>query len=300
MASSVTLSSPSVYPTHSVTAPQTAPSVLDRCVENLSPDKVASFEKKVNHWNIISVVSTVAFFALAIGAFVAAGILAPVYMPVAGISIILLAIPTVQQIMKFREWAETARVEVDKYKAIQQRYADLTGQTPQQLQGILLQMGIIWNTIPGIPPDHPENLTRLNPLIAHSKYLEDRTKHWMELRDKHVNDARMITLTTPAQNEQKSILRHLALQCEEDAIQSKIQNAFINAVLRNPDFRGSLQNLGTLSKNTYSERILGNALNEPSANQLLTFNNHNLTPITFDDAKRMDVNELAQRIFAAM
>jgi hypothetical protein len=300
MASPVTLSSSlSVAQTNSSVTGQTT-SYLDRCIEDLSHDKVVSSEKKANHWQIISIVSTVAFFALSIGAFIATSILFPAHMPIAGIGALLLALPTVQQIQKFQEWAQAAQYETEKYKAIQHNYSDLTRQLPLQLQQTLLYMGINWNQIPGM--QNPANLSRLNPLLAQAKYLEQQTDYWLKERDKNIDAARLISSAgaTPGQIDQKLLFTHRALRYEHQALQLKIQNAFTNAVLRNPDFKGSLENLGTLSKITYQERLFGNALNDPTSNQILSLNHPNLAPITFDEVKTMTVAALGQRIFAAM
>jgi hypothetical protein len=294
MATSVT--SQTTTQLNSSTIGQTKTSFLNRCVEDFSPDKVANFEKKTTQWNIISIVSTVAFFALAIGAFIATSILTPAYVPVAGIAAILLAIPAVQQIKKFQDWSRAAQNEADKYKAIQSNYADLTGRTPQELQRILLQMGIIWSNISGMEIQHPENLSRLNPLLAQAKYLEKQTRHWMILRDRYVNEANQLPTSPDARQES----RHGALGCEDEAVKLKIENAFIYAVLLNPNFKGTLEDVATLSKIDYTDRALGNALNDPTVNQILTFNNRNLAPITFDDIKTASVADLGRRIFAAM
>jgi hypothetical protein len=301
MATSVTSAPSQVTSSSSSITAQTRTSYLNRCVEDLSPDKVAHFEKKVQHWDTISIVSTVAFFALAIGAFIAASILAPVYAPFVGIGAILLALPASQKIKQFQEWSQAAQNEADKYKEIQRNYTDLTGQTPQELQRILLSIGIIWIQIPGIEVQHPEYLSRLNPLLARAKYLEKQTEYWIHLRDQHANEARLLqTDTTDSTKDKKAIARHLALKCEDDAMNFKIQSAFVNAVLRKSDFCGTLEDLGTLSKCNYEDRALGNALNDPTVNQILTFNNRNLAPITFNDLKTLSVADLGQRIFAAM
>lgn len=288
-----------ILPSSSSTA-SSKTSYLNRCVEDLSQDKVASFERKATLWKIISVVSTVAFFALAIGAFIATSILAPISAPFVGIGAILLALPASQQVKKFLEWSQAAQNEAEKYKAIQRNYTDLNGRTPQQLGCLLSQMGIIWDRIPGMGIEHPENLSRLNPLLAQAQYLEKQTEYWTNLREEHANKARQLPNATDPEKKEKMIERHLALICEDEALNFKIQNAFVNAVLRKSDFCGTLENLGTLAKINYEERTLGNALDDPNANQIFTFNNRNLTPITFNDIKTMSVADLGQRIFAAM
>jgi len=297
MASSVALTS-SASTTQPNSSSISRTPYLNRCVEDLSPNKVTDFERKANQWNIVAIASGVAFFALAIGAFIVTSILFPAYAPFVGIGALLFAIPAVQQIKKFQEWSQTAQDEAKKYKAIQHNYADLTGQTPEQLQHTLLQMGIIWNHIPGIQFQHPENLSRLTPLIAQAKYLEKQTEYWMNLRDQHASAAR--TLPTDSGKNEKTTSRHVALLCEEEAMNLKIQNAFVNAVLRKPDFNGTLEDLGTLTKYDYTDRALGNALGDPTVNQILSFNNRNLAPFTFNDLKTMTVADLGQRIFAAM
>ncbi len=299
MATSVTPATSQITTlSNSSTTGQTKTSFLNRCVEDLSFDKVASFEKKASQWDIITIVSTVAFFALAIGAFITTSILAPVYVPVTGIATILLALPAAQQIKQFQDWSQIAQNGADKCKAIQRNYADLTSKPPQELQRILLQMGIIWNHIPGMEIQHPENLSRLNPLLAQAKYLEKQTEYWMNLRDKYANEARMLPADSIKDDQTK--LRHHALECEDEAVNFKIQNAFINAVLRKSDFNGTLEDLATLSKTHYRDRALGNALNDPTVNQILTFNNRNLAPITYNDVKTMNVADLGQRFFVAM
>ncbi len=294
-----TPTSPTTTLSSSSTAPQTRTSYLRRCIEDLSPDRVASCEKKSSQWNIISIVSTVAFFALAIGAFIATNIFALAYVPIAGISAILFALPAAQQVKKFQEWSQAAKDEAEKYKVIQRDYADLTSRTPQELQLILRQMGIAWNHIPEMA-QHPENLSLLNPLLAQAKYLEKQVEYWMNLRDKHANEARQPPTITDSANNEKATARQLALQCEDEALHFKIRTAFVNAVLRKPDFCGTLEDVGTFSKNNYIDRAFGSALNDSTVNQIFTFNRQDLAPITLNDAKTLSIAHLGQRIFTAM
>src|SRR5690349_237355 len=114
MASSVALtSSQSSTPSHSSSISNIP--YLNRCIEDLSSDKVTHLEGKSNRWHIVSIVSTVAFFALAIGGFIAMSILFPAYAPFAGIGALLLAIPAVHQVQRFQEWSQDAWNEAKKY-----------------------------------------------------------------------------------------------------------------------------------------------------------------------------------------
>lgn len=298
MTSAVTLPS-------SPTTPQQAPPLaskpyLDRCVEDLSPSKVAQFEKTANWWSNIATIGTVAFFALAIGAFIATSILFPAYTPIAGIGALILAMPAASKSKELYDWSKVAHGQACKYRAIQNNYSNLTRQTPDQLQQLLMEKGIIWYQIPGIDIQHPENLTRLTPLLARAQYLEKQTQFWMELRDEKINGTRLFTQTTEEDKTRKARLHHLALCCEDAAMDFKMKSAFVNAVLRKPDFKGTIENLGILSKSDYPSRMVGDALNDPTANQMLSFNNHNIAPLTFNDVKTLPVAALGQRIFTAM
>jgi len=303
-------------PSHSSTTNQTKTSFLNRCIEDLSSDKVASFEKKANQWNTLYIVSTVAFFTLAVvvvlsilpvAALIAASIFVPANAHFAAMGVIavtgasLLDIPALRWSVQFQKWSLAAQNEAEKYQAIQHNYADLTARTPQELQRILSRMGIIWNHIPGMEIQHPENLSRLNPLLAQARYLENQTEYCMSFRDKFGDEARhWQTITTDSAKYEKAKARHLALLYEDEALNLRIQSAFVNAVLRKSDFCGTLEDLGALSKANYEDRTLGNALRDPTVDQMLTFNDRNLAPITFNDVKTMSVEDLGQRIFAAM
>jgi hypothetical protein len=291
MVSLVTPSTQAVIQPNSTAAARTKP-FLNRCVEDLSPDKVAGFEKKADRWQILTVVSTIAFFALAIGAFIATSVLAPIYLPVAGIGSLLLAFLVVPQVQKFQEWAKAAQDEGNKYKAIQRYYADLTTKNSHELTIILQGMGINGMQV-------RQDLTRLNPLLAQAKFLEEENRKCMQLKDDFIRQAQQ--LTKPDDLKQRVMMHVDALLNEKKALHAKIKNAFVNAVLHNPDSNiGSLEDIATFSKINFTEQLLLNAMNDPSANQFLTFKNRNHAPITLNDVKMSSVAQLGQRIFAAM
>ncbi len=272
------------------------PTYDQRCRENLSPDKVTNLKNEERKWNNVVIISTVAFFALAIGTFIATSVLFPAYLPIVGIGAILAAFPAVQQIQKFRSWADDAVQEYGKYQQIQHEYAKITEQNPMELQRTLLNMGIIWNQIPGISVQHPDQLYGLTAILAHAKYLESQTQRLMEARDKTVNEAQGIT-TDPLV---KAYKQQYAIKCEDEALKCKIKNAFYHAVLRDPHFTGTFERLGAFSKISTEERMLGNALSDPAAGQLFAFSNNTIATISYTDAKTMTVAQLGQRFFSAM
>lgn len=277
------------------TSTTTQTTYLNRCIKNLSPETVTCFQGEASKWRNAAIISTVAFFALAIGAFIATSILLPAYLPLAGIGSLLLAFPAAQQVQKFLAWAEEAQKEADKFRDLQYQYADFTAKSPVELQRELLKMGILWFQIRGMQVQHPERLAELSPLLAHAKYLENETKLWMTKKDNHAREA-----LHEADLQKKAQEQRYALRCEDAALTCKIKNAFYHAVLRNPAFTGTFHNLGALSTNGFEERMLGNGLGETTANNLFTFSNSTVAPITYEQAKTMTVAELGQRFFTSM
>ena len=285
MAASITPSDFAVY----VVPPAGATNsrFLDRCVEDLSPSKIAECEKKICQWNTISIISVVAFFALAIGGFIAASLLAPVWVPpVVAIGSLLLAIPATSKIKEFHQRAESAKGEWDKYIKIQHYFADLTVQTSESIQNILRQQGI--------STSGQENLGQLKPLLAQAKFIEKQTDHWIAERDNWAKDQREIPATSENYEERKRQCQAHVIICQDQALYFKMQNAFINAVLRNPEFKGTFETLGAFSK------LEVNKSEVKVPQEIFTFKNRNITPISYEDAKTQSVAELGQRIFAAM
>lgn len=276
-------------------------SFLDHCIEDLSPKKVADCEKAATRSKILVAISTVAFFALAIGIFIMTSTLAPAYLPITGISALLSAIfYAVPKIGELYNRAQDDLKRANNYRETQRHYADLTAKTPQQLQQILLQMGIAWDRIPGIQVQHPEQLVRLNPLLAQAKFLEDQTSKYAQLKEESAREAQQFQVTQPRDIQKKFNLCRLALSCEHTIVILKLRSALINAALRKPDLsKRSIEQLVTVSKLNCIEQLLGDALNDPAAKQFLTFSNRNIAPITFDEAKRLSVPALGQRIFSA-
>jgi hypothetical protein len=263
------------------------PTYLSRCIEDLSLSKVASCERKALFWNIIWHVSAVAFTTLAVGTFLAISVHVPIYAPFVGIGSLLLAASVVEWIKQFKQWSETAHNEGEKYRAIQREYTDLKGQTREAVQRMLSQMGITCD---------PSECLRLTPLLAQANYLEKKTLCWVGAKTR--NAAKAI--------ESPNIAMYRVLECEDQILNLKIQNAFVHAVLRKPDFCGTLKDLGNLAEFNYQDRLIRKALSNPTdlvnpnGNDLFTFYNLNLAPITSKDVETMTVADLGQRFFAAM
>ncbi len=296
------------FSSHTTTQPQTvvptssAKSFSSRCIEDLSPDKISTMDRQSTLFLVLAGVAVVAFTALAVAGFVATGVLAPAYIPLAGLGALLCAMPAAEGVKNLLKWSENSGKEANKYRAIQHHYQELSNRTSLDTQVDLMNRGIVWFQIPGIQIAHPENLASLDPILAQAKYLDDKIQEHLRMKDTLTADARDLANADFAKNRQKIYdLRNSALSEEDKALEAKIQAGFVNAVLRKSDYNGTLEDIASLSHISYHERILGNELRDPSGvNEFLTFKDRNLAPITFDDVKTMTVAQLGQRLVAAM
>jgi hypothetical protein len=285
-----------VPPTRSTATPNKT--YLNKCIEDLSPKKLAECKSEATKWNRLSIVTTVAFFALAIGATIAVGLLAPAFTSLVALSAILLAIPAASKVVKFHARYNEAQSQFKNYVALQRHHEDLIRptQTPAELQSTLVDL-----EIPQIPG---QDLTRLIPLIAKAKYFKEKEAYFTNQKNQALNAARAIPGKTEGQKLEQAIKHHLALEFEDLALLYKLKNAFVNAVLRNPEFRGNLDDVGTLSTSAMNPgtRLDAIQLKVPNADHMFTFKNrNNVAPITYNEVETTtSVAQLGSRMLAAM
>ena len=275
---------------------------LSRCVEELSPTTVSDFESEAKWKEIAALGTIVAFTALAIGAFILTGVfLSPLYLPIAGISALLLAPSAVSFYNKFDQEANLAKMEVAKHTEIQRHYQDLTSMTPVLIQAILLNKGINWLQIPGMTAANPQRIAEIKPLIARHLYWEGRVQALENQKQEHQTNLQTLRQGNPEENRDNIFAKgREILQTERLIADAKLKCGFINAVLRKPDFAGGMSQVGAVSPLSTEERLVAGALGDAAANQLYVFNNRAVQPLTIDDVKRMNVAALGQRIVAAM
>lgn len=278
-----------------------ANSFLARCTEDLKPSKVTALEWQSTLWKVAAGVTFVAFTALVVVATIGLG--STMYVPVIGIVALVLAMPVAEFVKKMLKYSENAKLEASNYRAIQAHHEQiaLLGRTPIFSSIELHNRGINSLLIPGVQ-GHPERLAALHPMLARAKFLDDAVKRHFEVRDNLTASAKRYSTENFAQNREIIYdLRNSALFSEDMALETKIEAAFVNAVLRKYDFNGTLEDIATLTNISYIERALGNELNETTGvTNFLTFKNQNIAPITHSDVKRMSVAELGQRIALAM
>jgi len=145
-------------------------------------------------------------------------------------------------------------------------------------------------------------LSKLNPILAQAKFLDDKIQEDMKSKQELTDEARDLANTNFSVNRQQIYdLRNTALIMEDRALQTKVHAAFVNAVLRKSNYNGTLADIAAITDVGFHERILGDALGDPTGvSAFITFKNRNIAPISHADVKRMTIAELGQRLVAAM
>jgi hypothetical protein len=277
-----------------VNSPENTKNFLKKCVEDLKPEKLAKCQNEANKWHAISIISGVAFFALAIATMVTVGFIAPAFTSMVALSAIILAIPAAGKVAEYHERYKVAKSEADGYQALQRHHANLANKRPARLRDTLRNMGIDGSRVPD------NQITQLIPLISRAKFLEEQTDKFTQKKDQELSAARALTGSTEAKKVEQAVKYGFALHYEDQALHLKVKNAFVNAVLRNPKFKGNLDNLGSLSDMGAGFRAVAHELKEPNANNIFTFKNRRLAPITYDQVRTTSVANLGHRLLAAM
>lgn len=273
---------------------------LQQCVEELEPSNLSSLQRKSTLWQVASVATLVAYTALAMTGLGLAAMYAPIYIPVLAVGSLFLLGPTQKGANVFEKWADEANARAEQIKEISQNCQAMSSATPQDLQQTLQQKGIPWFTIPGMVLN-PANIDTLKPLIAHHAFWEKKIeKIETDKTSKLTQATKLATENYEKNKEEINELREDVLNLEKNALESKIKNAFINAVIRRPDFKGALENLGTFSPMTGPEQAIGAAVGATSAAELFTFKNGRVAALTIDEVKRSRVPDLAIRLLAGM
>lgn len=277
-------------------------SFLSSRILDLDPRKLSTYRTHSTLWLVAAGATFVAFTALAGSTFFYAGMFLPTYVPFVGIGALLLAMPVANFVKNFLECSEASRKEGVKFSKFQTNFENINAKAIHHLQNDLAARGIVWHQIPGVQRANPESLSKLNPLLAWAQYLDDKMQEEMALKQDLTQEARDLANTHFSKNRQKIYdLRNAALFAEDRALQTKVNAAFTNAVLRKPNYSGSLADIVTVTDVGYHERILGEALSDPTVtSEFIKFKSRHFTPISYADFKRMTIAELGQRLVAAM
>ncbi|MES2122788.1 MAG: hypothetical protein V4492_08455 [Chlamydiota bacterium] len=274
---------------------------LDRCVETIDPKVASRLSTHSTLWKVAAVASLVIFTILSMAGFVATNLIAPVYVPIAGISILLLLAPAKAIYQKLISKAESSSEKATQLQKINEKFTSLSKATTQEIQTALAQKGIQWWSIPGMA-QNPDELQKLKALIARQDYWTDycgKLEEKKQVKLKEINE--MLPEKMENTTHEKIFNKRLeVLFIEEAQIQTKVNAAFVNAVMRRPSFVGDESNVYYISCLLPEQRIMWRAFADQSGRDYLRFNGDRLPAINMDDIIRMSVSELGERISHAM
>jgi hypothetical protein len=289
------------FPVLSQESTQTTPrTYLHYAEKELDPHLRTIHSRKSTLWKVAAAGTFVAFSILMISAFMVSGFYLPIALPLIGISALVLFKPAKDVYDLFMSCSIAAKQRAKQLHTIHKHYEALNGFTPQQLQGILASKGI--HNVTGMQASDPQ-LTTLKPLIARHLFWEEQIVNLNELKAKKLTEAKKLSESNFVENRERIYnLQSEALECENQALTSKVKTAFLNAVLRHPHFIGSLETIGTFSPASGQERAIAMQSNpaDRGTEVLFTFKNTSVQPLHYSEVKESTLTALALRIASAM
>lgn len=293
---------------------ETQKTFLQNLTEQLDPAQIATDENRAALYDGAAKATAIFFSLAAVCGFVAAAFLLPHLIVNITVGAAILLLCTALASHAFKRFSINREKLAEEKKWILERQAALA--TPQLIQQSLGQKGIIWNQIPGV--QRPEDLTRLKPLIAKHDWIDfTRGKIESKMQAK-LQEARQLELELAAENQEGGFfdifhrfsiknkivgitnLRTKAAEYASQAQDYKLAAAFINAILRHPDFSADgFKKIGYSFEGKEKSRYEPYRF-DPREFQYFTFNNHQIAPITLDEARTLSIPQLALRLSPAM
>lgn len=276
-----------------VNASTTIQPFLKTCADELKPELLASFQRKSTLWHVLAIVSKVAISILVAGAIIAGGLLSPALLLPNVICCIVLISSTATLRMKLSQYSSEASERAQQLEGIGRHFEALGTATPADLQWYLGEMGVLH--VSGMH-HNDARLATLKPLIARHRFWEGHIKRLendLEATRKEIAEGPVFY--------PKGML---PLQCkalgqERVMLEAKVKTAFINAVLRRPEHKGSLEDLGCFSWLSGTDRAIALATKTAGAAEFFTFGGKPPS-LQFEEVKQLSVPEIGSRLYAAM
>ncbi len=306
---------------------------LQRTVEELDPKLISSHESNATLWNVAAKVILVAFVIVAVGAFIAAGIFVPAYLPLVAVAAFCLMNPTLSLHNLCKEVSYTTEQLAERLKKTAQKFESLPAE-PRLLGVKLLEKGIAYNTLPGV--QGLDDLVRLKPLIAQYDYWAEQQAFFeRQARECIQNAEEAVRAPAPAAEgnaqseasnaqapapsaqpaaaeepsnpsaikEKVKLFRIAAINAQQSALICKTQAAFAHAVIKRPEFAGSVNDLVELNLISLKERAIAREFNDPTADDFLLFKQRDIQAITITQLhndETMPISRLADLFIQAM
>lgn len=266
---------------------------LDRCVEQLDPSVASTREWCAFGYRTAAKAATVGYIVLAVSIFVATGIFAPVYVPIAAICTITFSNVVLVFIKNLYHTAEQFDERADKLKKIKLIYDNLASATPQQVATKLDELDITIN----YKSVDPTSLNSLKALIARYDFWQERSVTCEKQHAAALDEANRQSDENYFEHRFSiNSLREDAVNLRRQSVDAKVRSAFILAVVQRPDIKGVLESIGDFPPIVPLEQLLGNYAEDDKVDELFTFKNKKIQPITIDDAQRKSSFELSKRL----
>lgn len=266
--------------------------------EELNPDLQAFHAKESTLYRVAAIATVVAFSVIVGAAVVVTIIYAPLFIPLC----LIYSVPALMVAKRVHHYfdhrSELASDRANQLAGIKKNFEEIEDFAPEQIQQLLQQKKI--NYIFRMRHNDPSFVT-LKPLIARHTFWENHVAGLEAQKQDFSSRANELESKNSTRDKEKiTALRNAALEVEKDALESKVKNAFINAVIRRFAFTGTLQDLGTFSLLSSAEREINIQNNVPGANDLFTFKNGTTYTILYDEARDLDIYTLGTRFMTAM
>lgn len=271
---------------------------LNFCEEQLDPALISSYTQESHGFANSAMIRAVAYPIMAAVAFITTTIYAPIFTIIIGFSSILLLSHVKKVYSEFIRQSDVAQQRADQLNLINQHYQGLSNSTPGQLQQILKDKGISF--VIGMQQNDPR-LTSLKPLIARHLFWEGRIEELKTKQQEKLQLAKKLTERNFELNRNEiHDLQSDALEFENQALIAKVKGAFISAVIRRPDYKGTLEDLGTFSNLSGQERGIARASSAAKANDFFNFNRPGAPSIKYDEAKQNTLSQLSMHLYPNM
>ena len=284
MTASAVQSTTTVQPQRAQQPSTNAKNYLNRTAEMLKPEAINSFSKKHTAWKVAAIVTTVALSVLAVAilaasiALTATGVFSPVAIPI-GI-LVSIGLGTLAAFIGTKFWrnSENNKAQLEVCKELPRYYEPLKNLTPDQIRDNLIEKGLLERQI----PDNPEDLRALTPLIARQDMLQARIERLETEREAQTAATRGTS--------NRSSHPVLDLELEDEILRAKVEAAFVNAMLRMPNFSGEPKDLFYILKDSLIKKH----------SNYLHFKVGQIHPTRMEEMQNLTIAEHGQRIFAAM
>jgi hypothetical protein len=278
---------------------QSKKNYLERCVEAFSPENESTLRTQERLWNVAAVATIVAFSVLAAGAFLAASIAFPIYLPVVAIGLLCLMGPVHQLYKKFKENADEAGALAQQAIDIRKEYESLP-ESKFEIMQTLYKLGVPLYKIDdeAIRAD----VTKLKPVIAYYNYWKKQADELKEQCKETYDEAVKYAIMHPDDTKTIQELRNDAMALERNALIAKTNAAFMYGILKHPQFSASFFDFAKFNLMSQGERVVAHKFQDPKADVFIQFNNPSAEPIRLADMFAEDagaIERLSDRIFSA-